>query len=70
MGIWTDSEAPMVVYGPSDTGAYFYRVCPICFRFVKADDTRRFNSEGAPEDVTDGTCKIHGRIKMPFEGYL
>ena len=44
--------------------AVFLRRCPICFRFVKADD-EALCSPGKP----NATCKIHGRVEMWFEGY-
>ena len=56
-----------VVYGD---GATFVPVCPICRRFVKADDSIRENEITGPADEPDATCAVHGRIEMPFEGYF
>ena len=44
--------------------AVFVRRCPKCWRFVKPDDEARCGP-GTP----NATCKTHGRVEMPFEGY-
>lgn len=68
--MWGDGwyESPRVCYG--EDNATFVRVCPKCGRFVKADKTVRFTYDGPPADRPNGTCAIHGRIQMPFEGYI
>lgn len=64
------SETPRVMYGD----ACFFRVCPECGRFVKADDRIVVygpdGDEWIDEDVPNATCKKHGRVKMPFEGWI
>ena len=57
-----------ICYG--DEGATFIPVCEICKRFVKADETVRFNGLGELADEPNATCKKHGRTKMIFEGYI
>lgn len=64
----TFEGTPRLVYG--DEGATFCRVCPDCGRYVKADPTIRFVAEGGPVPGPTGTCKVHGRIEMPFEGFV
>lgn len=49
-------------------GAVFIPVCPNCGRYVKADDTVRFNDYGPSEDC-NATCSKCGRVNMIFEGY-
>lgn len=71
--MWDDwAESPRVCYGEGEhEGATFIRVCPKCGRFVKSDETVRLTTGGPPvEGRPNGTCKIHGRIEMPFEGYI
>lgn len=62
-------EAPYVCYG--DDNAVFERVCPQCGKFVKADDTIQFGGkfEHQPLPPT-ATCSQHGRVDMPFVGYI
>lgn len=62
-------NTPIVIYGEVD-GSYpaFYRICPKCARFVKAD-----NSTKIPEYLgqePNATCRIHGRVQMPFAMWL
>ena len=40
-----------------------------CGRFVKADDKFFVNGFGKLKEP-NGTCKEHGRIAMPFEGWF
>ena len=55
---------PTVMYG-EDAGAFvYYRICPYCGRFVKADDSSK-----GPGCGTNATCKKHGRVEMPFLDY-
>jgi len=63
-----EGEYPCIQYG--DEGATFARVCPKCGRFVKPDETVRFQYEGPPEEKPNATCKKCGRVNMPFEGYI
>lgn len=56
---------PTVQYGRGEEAPIYYRVCPICGRFVRADDR-----SSIPEYVeTNATCIVHGRVKMPFCGW-
>lgn len=61
-------NTPIVIYGNErDESPMFYRVCPICGRFVKADDATQI-----PEylrDKPNATCKKCGRVQMPFAGW-
>ena len=50
-------------------GAVFIPVCPICGRFVKADDSIRINMLDEISEDPNGTCAKCGRINMPFEGW-
>lgn len=59
---------PRKCYG--EDGALFVPVCPTCGRFVKADDSVRINGLGEVSKEPNATCKKHGRVCMPFEGYL
>lgn len=51
-------------------GATFVPVCPVCGRFVKADDTIFVNDEVGLRDTPTATCSKCGRIRMPFEGFI
>jgi len=59
--------SPLVSYG--DEGAMFLRTCPICGRFVKADETILINGLGEVKMEHNATCKVHGRVTMSFLGY-
>lgn len=58
-------NTPTVAYGPFDSDyAVYYRVCPMCGRYVKADPACRL-----PEYLgadANATCKKCGRVQMPF----
>lgn len=56
-----------VVY---EGGLTFVPVCPICKRFVKADDSVVVNGFEELKDQPNATCSAHGRIKMLFEGWI
>ena len=56
-----------VVYGD---GATFVPICPTCKQFVTADDTLMTNIEGEVKQWVNATCLKHGRVEMPFEGYI
>ena len=62
-------NSPIVMYGEVD-GCYpvFYRVCPKCGRYVKADDASRI-PEYLGKDP-NATCKKCGRVQMPFAAWL
>lgn len=64
-----------VSYGSSDTEfgrATFVPVCPKCGRFVKADEEMTFSYTDHPgiNSKPNATCAKHGRVQMPFEGFL
>ena len=66
----SDGAVPQVAYGEK----VFARVCPICSRFVKADEELTFmHNEFTEEDRFDkpnATCKRDGRVQMDFLGYF
>ena len=55
------------IYGD---GLCFIPVCPSCGRFVKADDSVLVNGLDELSKEPNATCSKHGRINMPFEGYI
>lgn len=50
-------------------GAIFVPVCPICGRFVKADDSIGTTEQGII-DAPNASCKRCGRVSMLFEGFF
>lgn len=50
-------------------GAVCVRTCPVCGRFVKADDQVLVNDWGL-KAAANATCAVHGRVQMPFEGFM
>lgn len=58
-------NTPVVAYAPVD-GSYpvYYRVCPNCGRYVKADDATRIPEYQGKEP--NATCKKCGRVQMEF----
>lgn len=58
-------DADYVSYGDM----VLLRRCPICYRFVKADETINYNESNGPADSPNATCKKHGRVKMEFMGF-
>ena len=62
-GAWGEWEkTPTVCYGSGEDSPIYYRICPECGRYVKADD----RSTIPQYLVANATCKIHGRVAMPF----
>lgn len=59
-----ENNYPTIMYGTGASAYVFYRICPYCGRFVKAD-----NSSKGPECGPNATCKKHGRVEMPFLDY-
>ena len=57
-----NGETPLVQY---DGGAVFERVCPLCRRFVKADDSTNMDKE-----TPNATCSKCGRVRMGFVGWF
>lgn len=56
---------PVVMYAEVDGSCpVFWRVCPRCGRFVKADNATRI-PEYLGKDQ-NATCKKCGRVQMPF----
>lgn len=67
---WTDygENTPIVVYGREpDESPVFWRVCPKCGRYVRADDKSKI-PEYLHQDP-NATCKRCGRVQMPFCGW-
>lgn len=56
-----DNKYPTVMYGDTEDAPIFYRICPKCARFVKAD-----NKSHMPGIAPNATCKKQGRVEMPF----
>lgn len=67
MSEWEYPEGPYQSY---EGGAVFIRVCPECGRFAVADKTILVNEETGLKKAPNGTCKRHGRIEMPFMGFI
>ncbi|MFA5154445.1 MAG: hypothetical protein WC554_18010 [Clostridia bacterium] len=59
---YTGENWPTIGYGEGSDAPVFYRVCPICSRFVKADK----QSQMPEYTKANATCKVHGRVVMPF----
>lgn len=57
-----------IVYGEDseEGGKLFVPVCPKCSRYVKTDKECFVNDDTKP----NATCKKHGRVRMPDEGYI
>lgn len=56
---------PTAVYGlVDDCWMVFWKVCPKCGRFVKADDAVKMPEYAGNEP--NATCKKCGRVKMDF----
>lgn len=63
------SEAPRIMYN----NACFIRVCPKCGRFVSPDEFMSWKTNKWTDDVKfepNATCKRHGHVIMPFEGWI
>lgn len=58
----------VVEFGDQYGTAYFIPRCR-CGRFVKADEQLAVNGLGEIRKP-NATCKVHGRIDMPFEGWF
>lgn len=53
---------PWVQYGEGDDAPVYFAICPVCGKFVRADEF-----SGPPQYIkANATCKTHGRVKMPF----
>ena len=55
---------PTVQYGKGEESPIYYAICPICGRFVKADQYS--NMPGCVTEKGNATCAKHGRVIMPF----
>jgi hypothetical protein len=53
-----------------EDGMVFVPVCPVCGRFVKADETVTVNGLGEYVSKPNSTCSKCGRVEMPFEGFM
>ena len=53
-----------------ESGAQFIPVCEKCHRFVKADKSIKHNDAVGLHPGPNATCKVHGRTRMIFEGFL
>jgi len=59
-----------------DGVSVFHRRCPKCWKFVKADTENikwfpeRNYAELPQFENANGICKVHGKIKLPFEGWF
>ncbi len=60
--------SPIVTYG--ENGSMFVRQCPRCARYVVADKSIQENPHFGPKNQPNATCSVHGRVKMPFIGYV
>lgn len=54
-------NTPTIAYEVRDELAIFYRVCPKCGRFVKADGITTIAL-----GLANAMCKKCGRVRMPF----
>lgn len=66
------SAKTLVTYTPEEgsEGSVFVRLCPICGRFVKPDESIKVNMDGRPLPEPNANCKKHGRIRMHFYLWL
>ena len=63
--IYYSENIPCVQYGTGEDAPIYYRVCPKCGRYVKADDISTI-----PEYLdTNALCKKCGRVSMPFAAW-
>jgi hypothetical protein len=51
-------------------GACFVPVCPRCGRFVRVDEWIALHEEAPVVRAPNATCSLHGRVNMPFEGFV
>ena len=62
-------ETPSACYEVGDgEGAFFFRVCPKCGRFVKPGIIH-VNGEGQIKSEPNAHCSRCGPVEMEFEGY-
>lgn len=62
MSDYDGENAPTVLYGDGDECPIFFRVCPKCGKYVKADE----ESQMPAYTKANATCKKCGRVIMPF----
>lgn len=49
----------------------FKVVCPICGEPVKPDESMTIDTAvNFPKPLQNATCKLHGRVMMPFDGWI
>jgi hypothetical protein len=63
---WMYLDSPRIQY---ESGAVFVRVCTLCGRFVKADETILVGDAGL-KPGPNATCSHCGRVEMAFEGFM
>ena len=62
------SESVSYYMGDEEGGyAVFTRKCPLCGRFVKADE--EVTLKGGTPVGPNATCALDGKVQMGFEGY-
>ena len=66
-GDGTYEDTRRVVYGAEC--ATFVPVCEKCGRYVRADQSIKYNDYGL-KDEPNATCTKCGRTKMLFEGFI
>lgn len=68
---WDDTSRRCGYDCGSELGtAVFLPKCPVCGRFVTADETVKVNLLGDFSQEPNATCARHGRVAMPFEGWF
>lgn len=61
-------NTPVILYeGIGGEFPVYYRVCPKCGRYVKADERTKLPEYQGNEP--NATCKKCGRVQMPFCGW-
>jgi hypothetical protein len=59
-----------ITYGDQYNPMVFIRRCPQCSRFVKSDESVYSNENTGAITSPNATCSKHGRVSMPFIGYM
>ena len=62
-----NENSPRIQY---EGGYTFIRVCPVCGRMVKPDETIMVNQDYPYREAENATCQKCGRVKMPYEGQI
>ena len=74
MSFWgcTEENTRRKYYGSEDDEfgvLMFIPRCPLCGRFVKADESVNINGLGQVSEAANATCAKHDRVTMYFEGF-